>query len=139
MKELSEGQKAALSYGFKTYWRELLIVLLLLGFAFLGWYANRARGEAEALRSRIDLSKTVAEEEARLEEVRKREADLYPKIEARLKELAGLDADLAKKRAELDKVTRRKIEARVEKLETSQIAEAFKAKGYPCTVIKGQK
>lgn len=138
--KLTEGQKAALASGLLTYWRELLMVLLLVAVALMGWRWQAASGEAEALRARVDLSRTIADEEERLAEVRQREADLYPAIEAKLKELAEADKALARRRAELDnKATKKKIAAKVEALTTDQLAEAFKAKGYPCWVVEERK
>jgi septal ring factor EnvC (AmiA/AmiB activator) len=136
MKKLSEGQRLAILAGARSYWREILLVLLILVVAGLAWLARSARAEADALKSRVDLSRTIAEEQAKLDEIQKREAELYPAIEKKLKELAEADAELAKRRAALDKQTRRTIETRIQKLTTDELAEAFKARGYPAKVIK---
>lgn len=137
--KLTEGQKTAIASGTLTYWRELLIFLALVAVAFLGWRWQSAAGEVDALKSRLNLQSSIAEQEKKLVEIEARERELYPAIESKLKELADAEAALTAKRAELQKVTRQTIQRRVEKLDTNQIAEAFEAKGYPATVIKGAK
>lgn len=91
--------------------------------------------EIKSLKARVDLSRTIGQEEARLADAKAEGAKVAAEAKATLAALDVTKKTLAAKRAELDKLTRKVIVAKVAKMDAPELSKAFEAKGYPNRVV----
>lgn len=115
-----------------------LVALLVLGGGVS--YVRAQYREISELRTLVAVGKTIRAEEVKLAEVRAESEKAQASAKAAITSLHDTQKNLAAKRAELDKVTRKILDAKVKKMDGAELSKAFTDKGYPNAVVqKGAK
>ena len=123
------------------HWQKFLIVILtILMILFWQLYVSKAK----ELKNKVDEAKieeTIKKIDATLEDIKKRETELYPSIK---KSLADLETDRKKIQEAIKKIkTKEEISKNVKKLyektDNAGVVNEFNAMGYSSTVVGGSK
>lgn len=116
------------------YWYLILIILLLIASVVLWQRGESKQKIINEQAAALQVAGTVQAIEAKLAELRKREAELYPELAKKLAQLDKDEAALAKKRKELTNGKREKISKQVDKMDINAVSREFNTMGFANSV-----
>lgn len=118
------------------YWY-VFALAITLSISVLLWNSREnQRRELEALMNRISVSQSLAETNAQLDDMIKREKDLYPALKKTLEDLKKANAELENAKSKIKLVERKEIDSEISKMDSDALSNAFTKLGYPSSVVR---
>jgi septal ring factor EnvC (AmiA/AmiB activator) len=116
----------------------LIVVFILncIGCLFVWQLYNSKSKELESLKKQINLQQSISETNAKLDDMFKREKDLYPQLVATKNELAANNIKLADIQKAIKLTRKDVIDAEVNKMDLNSISNYLSSRGYPNTIIR---
>jgi membrane-associated HD superfamily phosphohydrolase len=117
------------------YWY-IFVILIMFSFSiFMFQLNNQNKKEIDELKAKISLTENIQQTEARLTEMKQREAELYPVLNKKYAELEFVKTQIEKKRSELKEVDKERIKNEIEKMDLRSINNLFNELGYTNTIV----
>lgn len=138
IKALKSAEKKITLATVITKWRETVILILLIVVAFLWWKKLSAETELAKAKAMLNSAQQIATIDATLQQMEQHQKNLYPKLDANIKELEALRLQLRTVEGTLVGLSRDRFRKAVkdQQLTPTQLADYFKSKGYDARAIK---
>jgi predicted Holliday junction resolvase-like endonuclease len=118
------------------FWYLVVIVVLAVVLMLYRQSLLKTKMELENAQVGANLAKEMALTEAKLKEMKDREAELYPELERKTGELNAIQGQIEKERAKLVVVKRQVIAAQVQTMDIDTLSKELNRMGYGNTVVK---
>lgn len=95
---------------------------------------NHSR-QIESIKTLININSEIVECEKKLNELKKKEENLYPKIEIKNKEYEKIIKQIEKRKGELNEIKKTQIDKDFEKININELNSLFNSYGYTSKII----
>ena len=115
---------------------KLILGIVIIGLIFTWNRGNSWENKYNELKAKTVSAEEYKKIESKLDEMRRRERELYPQLDAKLKELDSSRAELSKLRKLLKKYEELKDvnDEQIKKMDLNRVADTFTSMGYPAKV-----
>lgn len=91
--------------------------------------------QIESIKTLININSEIVECEKKLNELKKKEENLYPKIEIKNKEYEKIIKQIEKRKGELNEIKKTQIDKDFEKININELNSLFNSYGYTSKII----
>jgi len=120
-----------------NHWEKLLFLVMLVALIVVWSMYTSKQAELKTIEGLISMDKTIKSIESKMDDIKKRELELYPALEVQLK-LVSVDRkkiqDALNKLKTKEEISK-DVKTKYEKISDSDIINEFNAMGYPAELI----
>jgi uncharacterized protein HemX len=118
-----------------SYWYVIVIVILLM-ISVMFWQINtNTQQELSTLKSQLKLQESISQTEARLNDMKKREAELYPQLQKQYAEYEALIKKIEVEKGKLNEIKKEQLKKDWAKATLLDISAQFTNYGFPNTIV----
>lgn len=119
----------------KVHLGYVLLIVCCIGILILWQHTQSVTNELTKLKSTIAITADINKVEAKLADMKQREAELYPVLQQKQQELTDTLKTLDTKKNELNKIKKEKIKNDISKMDINTLSSELSKSGYSNSII----